>query len=122
MESILYVDDELINLKLFELNFRDKYHIITTTSPLEAINIIEKQDIKLVISDFKMPVLNGMQLIEKIKVLKPQIVCFILSGYLESEVVTDKSKVFRYIMKPYNKASVLSDIENGFAHYSDSLS
>lgn len=122
MESILYVDDEPINLKLFELNFRDKYQVITTPSPLEAINIIEKEDIKLLISDFKMPVLNGMQLIEKIKVIKPKVICFILSGYLENEVVTDKTIVHRYIMKPYNKASVLQEIENAFAYYSDTLS
>lgn len=122
MESILYVDDELINLKLFELNFRDRYRVITSPSPMEAIEIIGREDIKLLISDFKMPGLNGMQLIEKVKSIKPKVICFILSGYLENEVVTDKALVHRYIMKPYNKASVMQEIEEAFAYYSDNLS
>jgi len=68
-----------------------------------------------------MPVLNGMQLIEKIKSIKPNVVCFILSGYLENEVVTDKTKVHRYIMKPFNKANLLQEIEEAFVFYSNNL-
>lgn len=114
MEKLLYVDDETINLELFKLNFRKHYEVFTTISPFETIGIIEKESIKVVVIDFKMPVINGMQLIEKIKALMPEVVCIILSGYLESEIVTDKSKVFDYIMKPFNKEEVLKILIRAF--------
>ncbi len=121
MEKILYVDDELMNLQLFELNFRDNYIVFTTPFPMDAQGIIEKEGIKVIITDYKMPLLNGMQLIDKVKTAFPNVICLILSGYLESEVVTDKTKVFSYIMKPYNKATLTACLENAFSQYSDIL-
>ena len=119
-EKLLYVDDEEINLQLFELNFRNNYDLITCANPIEALKIIENENLKVVITDYKMPFLNGMQLIEKIKLVKPNIVCIILSGFMESDVVTDKSKVFRYIMKPYKKDNILSELKEAFLLHSNS--
>lgn len=118
MEKILYVDDEDLNLQLFKLNFRKDYDVITMASPNDSLIAIENRDIKVVITDFKMPNINGMQLIEMIKTVRPDVVCILLSGFMESEVVTDKSKVFSYIMKPYKKDDVLKTLERAFDHYS----
>lgn len=122
MDKVLYVDDEVDNLLLFKMNFRSDYNIITIDHPLECIKLIEAEEIKVVITDYKMPILNGMQLVEKIKAIKPEVVCIILSGYVEAEVVTDKSKLFGYIMKPYKRNEVLETLEKAFLHYSESLS
>lgn len=122
MDKVLYVDDEVDNLLLFKMNFRSNYNVVTMAFPQECINLIETEDIKVVITDYKMPIINGMQLINKIKAVKPEVVCIILSGYVESEVVTDKSKVFSYIMKPYKRGEVLETLERAFSYYFSSLS
>ncbi len=108
--KVLYVDDEEINLLLFRMTLMDHFEIITTESPLDALNIFRKNEIRVVIADYKMPNMNGMELIRQIKALNPGTVCMILSGYLESDVATDKDLLHSYIMKPWKKGTIIEKI------------
>lgn len=112
--TIIYVDDDLNNLELFELNFKRKYHVLTSDNPEKAIQIIKDNHIKVVITDYKMPIMNGLNLIYSIKEFQPNCACMILSGYLESDVISDKLKVFKYIPKPYRKSEMIENIEEAF--------
>ena len=66
-QKIIYIDDELINLSLFHINFRDRFDIIISESPVKAIEIIREQNIKVIITDYKMPVMNGMEFMEHLR-------------------------------------------------------
>ena len=114
-QKIIYIDDEKANLYLFNINFRRYYEVYTCESPVEALKVIEDEGIQVILTDYKMPKINGLQLIEKIKEIKPNTVCMIISGYLESDVITDKSIVFKYIMKPYKREKVIELIEQAFS-------
>lgn len=107
---ILYIDDEQTNLDLFYLSFSRHFNIITCISPFDALDIVKKQPIRIVFSDFKMPLKNGMQLIQEIKQICPEMPCMILSGYVESEVVIDNSLLYKYIMKPWRKQEIIDII------------
>ena len=113
-KKVLYIDDEKINLELFEINFRREYEVITSDNPENAMDIISAEEIDVIISDYKMPEMNGLELIEIIKQNKPQSVCIILSGYMERDVSTDSSNVYKHIMKPYKKAQLKEVIEEAF--------
>lgn len=113
-QKIIYIDDELINLSLFHINFRDRFDIIISESPVKAIEIIKEQNIKVIITDYKMPVMNGMELINKVKDFSPDAICMIMTGFPESDVVTDKTKLFKFIMKPFKKAEVMMFLEEAF--------
>jgi len=122
MKKIIYIDDEFLNLELFKINLRTNYEVIVADSPFKALEIIEKENLDVIITDYKMPEMNGMELIEKVKSdIRPKAVCMILSGYLESDVSTDKSKVFKYIMKPYKKDQMIEYIETAFSQISSSV-
>jgi DNA-binding NtrC family response regulator len=112
---ILYVDDEFYNIKLFEMTFSKRYKVITTNSPLSALELLEKNNVKLAIIDYKMPGMNGMELITEIKKKYPHIICVILSAYLELEVITANDNLFRYLMKPWSKMHMLEVIEEAFS-------
>lgn len=71
LKKIIYVDDEHINLDLFRINFRRDFQVFTCASAEEALDIVLREDIKVIITDYKMPKINGIQLIEKIKELCP---------------------------------------------------
>lgn len=109
---LLYVDDEEINLILFEISFKGHFRLKTTHSPIKALEIVKENKIKVVISDYKMPYMNGMELIREIKKLKPEIVCIILSGYVETDVTTDNDLLYRYILKPWKFDDMKSIIKN----------
>lgn len=114
LPKILYVDDEEVNLKVFQLLFRNTYEVITCDDPTKALQMLEDNEVDLIVTDYKMPILNGMELIEQVKAKHPSKLCIILSGFLESEVVMDKGKIFAFISKPLQKAQLIACFEKAF--------
>lgn len=111
---LLFVDDEEINLLLFKMSFSGHFNIMTTDSPLKALEMIKDNDIRLVITDYKMPIMNGMELILEIKKLKPKIICVILSGYFEADVIVEKEMIYKYVMKPWDKIDLIKIVDSAF--------
>jgi two-component system response regulator (stage 0 sporulation protein F) len=113
---ILYVDDELINLKVFEINLSKKYHVLTSESVLKGLEILDTfQKIKVVVSDMRMPQMNGIEFIKKAKSKYPDIGYFILTGYEitnEIQEAIDNGLIQRYFCKPFNMKEISSIIES----------
>lgn len=118
MPKILYVDDELINLELLQLTFMNDLEVVTASSAMEGLDILEKQpDIHVVISDLKMPVMNGLDFIKEIKKKDYGKVCMLLTGFMESEVMLEgfnKELIFRYMMKPWKREELMENIQEAF--------
>jgi two-component system sensor histidine kinase/response regulator len=116
-ESILYVDDELINLELFRINFEDDYNVITAESGNEALSILASNYIPVIVSDLKMPGMNGLELISKIKGQSPEKICIMLTAYAETDVMlkaVNEELIFRYLLKPWRKTELMQVIHNAF--------
>ncbi|MEA3461569.1 MAG: response regulator [Bacteroidota bacterium] len=107
LPEILYVDDEVINLELLQLTFMSDFKVITAASAKEGLNLLELHpEIHVVISDLKMPEMNGLDFIKVVKQNFKEKICMLLTGYMESEVMMEgfnKELIFRYLMKPWNK-------------------
>lgn len=117
IKNILYVDDERINLELFRINFKSDYNVITINSAVKGLEVLQNEDIKVIISDLKMPEMNGIEFIEKIKSQTPEKVCILLTAYIEPDVMLkaiNQELVFRYVTKPWNKKDLQSIIELAF--------
>jgi two-component system, response regulator, stage 0 sporulation protein F len=110
--AILYVDDEPINLMLFRLNFEKKYVIITAESGQEGlVKLSENTSIQIVISDMKMPNMDGVEFIRKAKEEYPLLEFFILTGFEITSAIADalNEKILNgYFRKPFN----IQEIEN----------
>ena len=121
MEKILYVDDEPINLKLFELAFKSQYQVFTALSASRGLEILEEHSgIPLVISDLRMPVMDGLEFIKVIKERYPGKICMLLTAYIESEVMLEgfnKELLFRYITKPWNKEEMADNLEEALEKF-----
>lgn len=115
LPKVLYVDDETINLDLLRITFLNEFAIITAPSAAEGLEILEHQpDIRVVISDLRMPGMNGLEFIRKIKQHYPDKVCMLLTAFMESEVMMEgfnKELLFRYLMKPFNKEELKETLE-----------
>jgi two-component system response regulator (stage 0 sporulation protein F) len=114
LPKVLYVDDEEINLELLQLTFRNDLKVYTAITAEEGFRILSKnQDIRVVISDLKMPVMNGLDFIKEVKSRHEDKVCMLLTAFLESEVMLEgfnKELIFRYLMKPWNKDELYQTI------------
>jgi DNA-binding NtrC family response regulator len=114
--NLLYVDDEVINLKLFEYNFKKKYLVTTALSAKAGMEILNNNpEIKIVISDMKMPEINGLEFIKIAKDKFPSINFFILTGFdITDEIfeALEKNLICKYFQKPFNYNEIDSSIDN----------
>ena len=112
--TILYVDDEPLNLKLFKLNLQDKFNVITAISGAEGLDILQKEsNINVVISDMKMPGMNGIEFINSAKQFHPDIKYFILTGFgitPEIQEAINTKLIVKYFKKPFNINEIVSTI------------
>ena len=126
LERILYVDDEEINLELLQLTFMNELDVITATSAREGLRILDKdKDIQVVISDLKMPEMNGLDFIKEIKSRSGDRICMLLTGFMESEIMMEgfnKELIFRYIMKPWKNDALMETIKQAMVRQKESNS
>ena len=119
--SILYVDDEESNLRIFKSSFRRHYKIFTAVSGREGLELLENNDIQLVISDQKMPEMTGVEFLERVAERFPNTVRIILTAYSDTEDIMraiNKCGIFRYLVKPWNKDEMLLTIDKALETYS----
>jgi two-component system, response regulator, stage 0 sporulation protein F len=106
MIEILYVDDEVINLDLFEYSFRKDFIIHKSLSAEQGLQILERENIGVLISDLKMPNMNGIEFIRLVKKKYPRLACILLTGYYEPQLYNDpviQALLFKYLLKPFKK-------------------
>ena len=111
---ILYGDDEVINLELLQLTFMNDFTVLTAESAEEGLELLAlNPGIRVLISDLKMPVMNGLDFIKVVKKRDPGIICMLLTGFMESDVMLEgfnKELIFRYLMKPWEKEQLQETI------------
>ena len=119
MKKILIVDDEVQILKALSRMFLDTdYEIFTADNSMEALKLLETTEINMVISDMRMPEMDGYKLLSMIKDKYPDIIRIILSGYADEKpmfqaLLHNVAKL--YIFKPWNNDSFLESINKLFA-------
>ncbi len=111
---ILVVDDNKNVLEGLNLLLGEKYDTFLAFDGESALEIIRSKDIDLVITDMVMPGISGLELLEKIKALKPDITVVILTGHgtIELAVEAIKKGAADLIEKPFQVDKILVDVEN----------
>lgn len=117
MEGILFVDDEEnILASLRRLLRRQPYRCYFATSAEEGLRLLETEQIDLVVSDMRMPVMDGAQFLAKIRQKHPSVVRMLLTGHSDISATIDalnRGGIFRYISKPWDDAELLEIISQG---------
>jgi len=111
---ILIVDDEIDILELMQELFESKgYSAITATNGLEALNIIKNQEPDVVLTDIRMPEMDGMQLLQIINKDHPGIPVIMVTahGTIETAVEAMKLGAKDYILKPLRLDEILAKVE-----------
>jgi len=103
---LLVVDDETDNLELLNRTFRRDFQVYAATSALEAMNLLEENgEMAIIISDQRMPEMNGTEFLSKTVDRFPDTIRILLTGYTDVEDLVDainSGQVFKYITKPWN--------------------
>lgn len=115
--TILYVDDEEANLFIFEKMFEAKYNVLTASSASKGLEQLEKysSDIIVVISDMRMPLMNGVEFIRKAKSIYSNIAYFILTGFDFNDEIEEALKtqlIHKFFTKPFDMSEIESAISD----------
>ena len=104
--TLLCVDDEQNILAALRRLFRqDGYRILTAGSGREALTLLESEPVDLVISDMRMPEMDGAHLLERVSSRWPQTLRILLTGHADiasTVAAINKGQIFRYIAKPWD--------------------
>lgn len=115
VERILIVDDEPDMLKLLSMILKEKtpYEVVTTNNPVEAVEMVRNQNFEIVITDLKMPGLDGLQLLEEVKKKDEDVPVIIITAYGTIDAATEAIEKggFDFITKPFKKEQILFTIE-----------
>jgi two-component system probable response regulator PhcQ len=113
MYRVLLVDDEpnilsALRRSLAAIDVRqldgDALRFEAFTSPEEAIKRSEEEDFDLVMSDYRMPSMNGVEFLAQVKKLQPSVPCMIISGYADRDAIiaaVNEVNLTRFIEKPW---------------------
>jgi YesN/AraC family two-component response regulator len=112
---VLCVDDEIQILNSLKRIFRKlPISLITTQFPEKGLEIAKNENIDIAIIDYRMPMINGVDLVSQIKDIKPKITCIILSGYAdESTISTAMSNglIYKYLLKPWSDEELVNEVK-----------
>jgi len=112
--TILYVDDEPLNLMLFKANFKNKFNVHTAESGHKGLELLKEiPDTNIVISDMKMPGINGLEFIRLAKKEFPNISFYILTGFDITDEISqaiEEGLIHKYFRKPFNIKEIESAI------------
>lgn len=117
MQQVLYVDDERLNLMLFEAHLDKRYKVLTADSGEDGLAILkENSGIRVVVSDMKMPQMNGIEFIKLALEIAPDTSFYILTGFeitKEIQRALDEGLIRKYFKKPFNIKEISAEIDKG---------
>jgi DNA-binding NtrC family response regulator len=105
MEKILVIDDEKSILDLLSVVLRKEgYSVLTSLSASKAIELINKEDLDLVLTDIKLPEMSGMDILKYVKEKKPDIPVIMITAYgtIKQAVEAFKEGAIDYVVKPFD--------------------
>ncbi len=107
--TLLLIDDEDRILRSLRMLFFVGYNVRTTTEPGEAIRILREEKVHVIMSDQRMPQMQGSELLRIARETSPATMRILLTGYsdLDASIASvNEGEVFRYLMKPWNAEDV----------------
>ncbi len=121
VRSILFVDDEANILSAIQRTLRgEPWEVHCVTSPAEAFALLERVPVHIVVTDQRMPTMQGTDFLSSLREQRPEIIRLIMTGFSDLSVAVDainRGEVFRFLTKPWSHDEFLATIRQAFDQY-----
>lgn len=118
---ILVVDDEVDMLSLIKLILMEKtdYDVVTTNNPLEVTQLLSEKNFDVIVTDLKMPIMDGMDVVDAIRKKDTLVPIIIITAYgsVESAEEAVMKGAFDYITKPFRQEQLLISLKRALDWY-----
>lgn len=121
--NILLVDDEEDIVETLYDVFSEKYNVLKTNNSSDALEILKKENVAILIADHKMPKMTGVELLLKALDIKPNTIRILLTGYTELKAgieAAENGKIDKYIEKPWDDDELLKIVDEFANIYKES--
>ena len=119
--SILFVDDEENVLESMKREFRLlPYTLLFALSGPKALDILRTNSVSVIVSDMRMPMMDGVTFLQKAKKAQPKTVRIILSGHADMQSVlrsVESGDIWRFLVKPWEHADLLETVRKAVEHH-----
>ena len=118
---ILCVDDDADLLRSVVRTLRiDGYHVLSADSPVAALYMLQTQPVSVLVSDFEMPEMNGVELAVRAREVQPETVRIMLTGRRTVDTALEGINVggvFRFLHKPFEGERLRAEVAAAVAHH-----
>ncbi|HLA35605.1 MAG TPA: response regulator, partial [Rhodocyclaceae bacterium] len=122
---LLIVDDEVSILSALKRMLRHEgYEVLTAGSATEGLALLSKHRVQVIVSDQRMPEMSGSEFLSRVRVIYPETIRIMLSGFSDISAITDsinKGAIYRYLSKPWNDAELKSEIHGAFRQWRETF-
>ncbi len=112
--TILVVDDEKDNIQLFTRTLRKNYNVLSATRAVEGLEILKNNQVDMVISDHKMPEMEGTEFLKHAYEIRPEAVRMLVTAFADMDILREAindGKIHRYLKKPWTPNDLLNVVE-----------
>jgi response regulator RpfG family c-di-GMP phosphodiesterase len=119
--NVLYVDDEVNLLNAFQRIFKGDSFQVTTTSDVEqALDLVRQKPFHVIASDYRMPILNGIEFFERTREISPDSLRILITGMCDFDAAVEainRGKVYRFITKPWNNNDLRAAVHQALEYW-----
>src|SRR5438093_1056749 len=119
-KTILVVDDEPDVVRSVKDLLRLDYRVLGATRASEALEVMQKEPVQVVMSDQRMPEMSGVEFLRRVREMRPDAVRLLFTGYADIRAVIDainQGNVYRYITKPWDPDELQTVIREACDRY-----
>jgi two-component system NtrC family sensor kinase len=118
--KVLFVDDESANLLVCEATCSETFNVITAQSAAEALELLKREEVAVIVADQRMPGMTGVELLERVRNEYPDVSRLLITAYVDMPATIDainRGHVRRYIRKPWEPVELKATIRDAFEVY-----
>lgn len=116
--TLLLVDDEERVLRSLRMLFRGEFNVLTTIDGREAVNMARNQRVHVVVSDQRMPLMPGVEVLRQVRMVSPHTMRMLLTGYADLAAVVgsvNDGEIFRFLQKPWDAEHIRASVREAAA-------
>ena len=118
--AVLFVDDEVENLRVFEMAFRRDFKILTARNATEGLEVLSEERAAVVLSDQRMPGMSGVEFLSRVREVDPHAVRMLVTAYGDFETLStaiNQGNISRFIPKPWSPDEMRHTLRQGIESY-----